>query len=237
MAQMGSFIPASKGNIGIVDRVFTRVGASDDLAGGRSTFMVEMNETANILRHATSKSLVLLDEIGRGTSTYDGLSIAWAVAEFLHDRGDRGVKTLFATHYHELTDLIATKQRVKNFNIAVKEWNDQIIFLRKLVPGATSRSYGIQVAQIAGLPKEVIERAREILDNLEGEELDEVGRPRLARSQENDDEETRLQLNLFGIQDQRLQKWIRKLDISSMTPLEALIELNKMKAYLDEQKK
>jgi DNA mismatch repair protein MutS len=237
MAQMGSFIPASKGSIGIVDRIFTRVGASDDLAGGRSTFMVEMNETANILRHATSKSLVLLDEIGRGTSTYDGLSIAWAVAEFLHDRGDRGVKTLFATHYHELTDLIATKQRVKNFNIAVKEWNDQIIFLRKLVPGATSRSYGIQVAQIAGLPKEVIERAREILDNLEGEELDEVGRPRLARSQENDDEETRLQLNLFGIQDQRLQKWIWKLDISSMTPLEALIELNKMKAYLDEQKK
>jgi DNA mismatch repair protein MutS len=237
MAQMGSFIPASKGSIGIADRVFTRVGASDDLARGQSTFMVEMNETANILRHATSKSLVLLDEIGRGTSTYDGLSIAWAVAEFLHDRGDKGVRTLFATHYHELTDLIATKQRVKNFNIAVKEWNDQIIFLRKLVPGGTSRSYGIQVAQIAGLPREVIERAREILDNLEGEELDEVGRPRLARSQDNIDEETRLQLNLFGLKDQRLQRWIRKLDISSMTPLEALIELNKMKTYLDEQKK
>lgn len=237
MAQMGSFIAASKGSIGIADRVFTRVGASDDLARGQSTFMVEMNETANILRHATSKSLVLLDEIGRGTSTYDGLSIAWAVAEFLHDRADKGVRTLFATHYHELTDLIATKQRVKNFNIAVKEWNDQIVFLRKLVPGATSRSYGIQVAQIAGLPRGVIERAREILDNLEGEELDEVGRPRLARSQDNDDEETRLQLNLFGLKDQRLQRWIRKLDISSMTPLEALIELNKMKTYLDEQKK
>jgi DNA mismatch repair protein MutS len=237
MAQMGSFIPVSKGSIGIVDRVFTRVGASDDLARGQSTFMVEMNETANILRHTTSKSLVLLDEIGRGTSTYDGLSIAWAVAEFLHDTADKGVRTLFATHYHELTDLIATKPRVKNFNIAVKEWNDQIIFLRKLVPGGTSRSYGIQVAQIAGLPREVIERAREILDNLEGEELDEVGRPRLARSQDNDDEGTRLQLNLFGLQDQRLQRWIRKLDISSMTPLEALIELNKMKTYLDEQKK
>ena len=236
MAQMGSFIPASKGSIGIVDRVFTRVGASDDLARGQSTFMVEMNETANILRHATSKSLVLLDEIGRGTSTYDGLSIAWAVAEFLHDRGEKGVRTLFATHYHELTDLIATKPRVKNFNIAVKEWHDQIIFLRKLVPGGTSRSYGIQVAQIAGLPREVIERAREILDNLEGVELDEVGRPRLARSQD-DDEERRLQLNLFGLKDQGLQRWIRKLDISSMTPLEALIELNKMKTYLDEQKK
>jgi DNA mismatch repair protein MutS len=235
MAQMGSFIPASKGKIGVVDRIFTRVGASDDLTRGQSTFMVEMNETANILRHATSKSLVILDEIGRGTSTYDGLSIAWAVAESLHDRADRGVKTLFATHYHELTDLITTKQRVKNFNIAVKEWNDQIIFLRKLVPGGTSRSYGIQVARIAGLPREVIERAREILDNLEGEELDEVGRPRLARSPGNEDELGRLQLNLFGLQDQRLQRWIRKLDISSMTPLEALIELNKMKAYLDEQ--
>ncbi len=235
MAQMGSFIPASKGNIGLVDRIFTRVGASDDLTRGQSTFMVEMNETANILRHATSKSLVILDEIGRGTSTYDGLSIAWAVAESLHDRADRGVRSLFATHYHELTDLITTKQRVKNFNIAVKEWNDQIIFLRKLVPGGTSRSYGIQVARIAGLPREVIERAREILDNLEGEELDEVGRPRLARSPSNEDEEGRLQLNLFGLQDQRLQRWIRKLDISSMTPLEALIELNKMKAYLDEQ--
>ncbi|MGD9074377.1 MAG: DNA mismatch repair protein MutS, partial [Desulfobacteraceae bacterium] len=236
MAQMGSFIPASRGNIGMVDRIFTRVGASDDLARGQSTFMVEMNETANILRHATSKSLVILDEIGRGTSTYDGLSIAWAVAESLHDRADKGVRTLFATHYHELTDLIATKQRVKNFNIAVKEWNDQIIFLRKLVPGGTSRSYGIQVARIAGLPREVIERAREILDNLEGEELDEVGRPRLARSQGIEDEEGRLQLNLFGLQDQRLQKWVRKLDISSMTPLEALIELNKIKEYLDEQK-
>ncbi len=235
MAQMGSFIPASKGNMGMVDRIFTRVGASDDLARGQSTFMVEMNETANILRHATSKSLVILDEIGRGTSTYDGLSIAWAVAESLHDRADKGIKTLFATHYHELTDLIATKQRVKNFNIAVKEWNDQIIFLRKLVPGGTSRSYGIQVAQIAGLPGKVIERAREILDNLEGEELDEVGRPRLAHSPGKEDEEDKLQLNLFGLQDQRLQKWIRKLDISSMTPLEALIELNKMKEYLDEQ--
>lgn len=237
MAQMGSFIPASKGNMGMVDRIFTRVGASDDLARGQSTFMVEMNETANILRHATSKSLVILDEIGRGTSTYDGLSIAWAVAESLHDRADKGIKTLFATHYHELTDLIATKQRVKNFNIAVKEWNDQIIFLRKLVPGGTSRSYGIQVAQIAGLPGTVIERAREILDNLEGEELDEVGRPRLARSPDKEDEEDKLQLNLFGLQDQRLQKWIRKLDISSMTPLEALIELNKMKESLDEQER
>ncbi len=234
MAQMGSFVPASKARIGLVDRVFTRVGAADDLTRGQSTFMVEMNETANILRHATSKSLVILDEIGRGTSTYDGLSIAWAISEALHDRGDKGVRTLFATHYHELTELIATKRRVKNQNIAVKEWNDQIIFLRKLVPGGTSRSYGIQVARIAGIPEGVIERAKEILANLEGEELDEVGRPRLARSSGKKDLEDSLQLNLFGSQDQRLIKRIRELDISVLTPLEALIELNKLKEYLDE---
>jgi DNA mismatch repair protein MutS len=234
MAQMGSFVPASKARIGLVDRVFTRVGAADDLTRGQSTFMVEMNETANILRHATSKSLVILDEIGRGTSTYDGLSIAWAVSEALHDRGEKGVRTLFATHYHELTELIATKRRVKNQNIAVKEWNDQIIFLRKLVPGGTSRSYGIQVARIAGIPEQVIERSKEILANLEGEELDEVGRPRLARSPGEKELENSLQLNLFGSQDQRLIKRIRELDISLLTPLEALIELNKMKEYLDD---
>jgi DNA mismatch repair protein MutS len=234
MAQMGSFVPASKARIGLVDRVFTRVGAADDLTRGQSTFMVEMNETANILRHATSKSLVILDEIGRGTSTYDGLSIAWAVSESLHDREGKGVRTLFATHYHELTELVATKQRVKNYNIAVKEWNEQIIFLRKLVPGGTSRSYGIQVARIAGIPARVIERAKEILGNLEGEELDEVGRPRLARSSEKTEADDSLQLNLFGAQDQRLKKRIQELDISSLTPLEALIELNKIKEDLDE---
>ncbi len=237
MAQMGSFVPASKTSIGMVDRIFTRVGATDDLARGQSTFMVEMNETANILRHATSKSLVILDEIGRGTSTYDGLSIAWAVAESLHDRENKGVRTLFATHYHELTELISTKARVKNFNIAVKEWNDQIIFLRKLVPGGTSRSYGIQVAQIAGVPEEVIQRAREILGNLEGEDLDEMGRPRLACSPGKKGNEGSRQLHLFGAQEERLRKWVREMDISSMTPLEALIQLNKMKAYLDEQGK
>jgi len=235
MSQMGSFVPASKAVVGMVDRIFTRIGASDDLARGQSTFMVEMNETANILRHATTKSLVILDEIGRGTSTYDGLSIAWAVAEALHDRDNKGVRTLFATHYHELTELLATKRRVKNFNIAVKEWNDQIIFLRKLVPGGTNRSYGIQVARIAGLPKNVIERAKEILHNLEKEELDEVGRPRMAYSKRRKDKGDVLQLNLFGAQDQRLKKWIRDLDISTMTPLEALVELNKVKEHLDKQ--
>ena len=235
MAQMGSFVPASKAVIGIVDRIFTRVGASDDLARGQSTFMVEMNETANILRHSSTKSLVILDEIGRGTSTYDGLSIAWAVAEFLHDRELTGVRTLFATHYHELTELVATKQRVKNFNIAVREWNDRIIFLRKLVPGSTSRSYGIQVARIAGLPEHVLKRAEEILGNLEGTELDETGSPRLAHTFSSEDKDDTVQLNLFGAgqKNQKLIEWISGMDIFSMTPLDALIQLNKIKEYVD----
>ena len=233
MAQMGSFVPAKKAEIGIVDRIFTRVGASDDLAGGRSTFMVEMNETANILRHSSPRSLVVLDEIGRGTSTYDGLSIAWAVAEALHDRAGKGVRTLFATHYHELTELVTTKNRVKNFNIAVREWNDDIFFLRKLVPGGTSRSYGIQVARIAGLPEGVIARAMEILKNLEGDEVDETGRPRLAhtasRSEKGAQEKSMVQLDLFGSQDRELRKWIKDLNIDNMTPLEALMALNDLK--------
>jgi DNA mismatch repair protein MutS len=237
MAQMGSFVPASKAVIGIVDRIFTRIGASDDLAKGQSTFMVEMNETANILRHATVKSLVILDEIGRGTSTYDGLSIAWAVAESLHDRDRKGVRTLFATHYHELTDLITTKPRTKNYNVAVKEWNEQIIFLRKLVPGGTSRSYGIQVARIAGLPEGVIERAKEILGNLEGEELDEVGRPRMAQSRRTKPSDDLRQLSLFGAKERKLKKRIQNLDISTMAPLEALIELNRLKEYINKEGK
>jgi DNA mismatch repair protein MutS len=236
MAQMGSFVPAFKATVGLVDRIFTRIGATDDLAKGESTFMVEMNETANILRHASPKSLVILDEIGRGTSTYDGLSIAWAVAEALHDRNAKGVRTLFATHYHELTELVATKERVKNFNIAVKEWNDQIIFLRKLVPGGTSRSYGIQVARLAGLPSAVIERAREILDNLEGREVGEGGVPLVASTRRKREKEEIHQLHLFGVEDHHLKRWIQKLDISSMTPLEALIELNKLKIYLEDQR-
>ena len=230
MAQMGSFVPASSAVVGVVDRIFTRVGASDDLARGQSTFMVEMNETANILRHATDKSLVILDEIGRGTSTYDGLSIAWAVAETLHDMDGKGVKTLFATHYHELTELAATKHGVKNFNIAVREWNDRIIFLRKLVPGGTSRSYGIEVARIAGFPENVLKRAKEILDNLEGTGYDESGMPRLAHTLLKNKTEI-VQLGLFGDSEKKLRDWINGLDISNMTPLDALMELNKLKEY------
>ena len=166
----------------MTDRIFTRVGANDDLAKGQSTFMVEMNETANILNNATAKSLVILDEIGRGTSTFDGLSIAWSVAEFLHD--EVGCRTLFATHYHEITDLERTKSGVTNLNVAVREWNDQVIFLRKILPGRADQSYGIQVARLAGLPDSVLHRAKEILNNLEKSELNAEGEPILAHKGE-----------------------------------------------------
>jgi DNA mismatch repair protein MutS len=165
MAQIGAYVPAESATIGLVDRIFCRVGASDDLSRGQSTFMVEMSETALILNHATDRSLVILDEIGRGTATFDGLSIAWAVAEHLHD--EIGCRTLFATHYHELTDLSNTKQAVANYNVAVREWNEEIIFLHKILPGAADKSYGIQVARLAGLPKPVVERAKSILSHLE----------------------------------------------------------------------
>jgi DNA mismatch repair protein MutS len=180
MAQIGSWVPAKSAEIGLADRIFTRVGASDDLSRGQSTFMVEMNETANITNNATVRSLVILDEIGRGTSTFDGLSIAWSVAEYLHD--EVKARTLFATHYHELTELELTRAGVRNYNIAVREWNDQIIFLRKIIKGGADKSYGIQVARLAGLPAEIIARAKEILSNLEQHELNADGKPTLAEA-------------------------------------------------------
>ncbi|HMB54682.1 MAG TPA: DNA mismatch repair protein MutS, partial [Thermoanaerobaculia bacterium] len=181
MAQAGSFVPADAAEIGVVDRIFTRVGASDDLARGESTFMVEMIETANILHHAGAESLVVLDEVGRGTATFDGLSLAWAIVEYLHEHGPP--KTLFATHYHELTELAALLPRVVNLTLAVKEWKEEIIFLRRVVPGTADKSYGIQVARLAGLPRSVVERAAEVLRNLEAGEYDAAGRPRLARGE------------------------------------------------------
>jgi DNA mismatch repair protein MutS len=196
MAQMGSFVPAAEAEVGIVDQVFTRVGASDDLARGRSTFMVEMQETANILNNATSRSLIILDEIGRGTSTFDGISIAWAVAEYLHNNEKVKAKTLFATHYHELTDLSLTMSGVKNYNVLVSERNDQIAFLRKIVPGTADKSYGIQVARLAGLPLEVVDRAKEILSNLEEGEFGDAGQPKLARRKKKGRDSG--QLSLFG---------------------------------------
>jgi DNA mismatch repair protein MutS len=229
MAQMGSLVPARSARIGLVDRIFTRVGASDNLARGQSTFMVEMTEAAHILNHATARSLVVLDEIGRGTSTFDGISIAWAVAEYLHDNPRVAAKTLFATHYHELTDLALTRERVKNFNIAVKEWNDQVIFLRRIVKGGASHSYGIQVARLAGLPQEVIERAREVLKNLESGEFEKEGQPRLARSRRGGEPRHSPQLSLFEGGPDPLREKLEGVDISVLTPLEALNLLDELK--------
>ncbi len=233
MAQMGSFVPAEAARIGVVDRIFTRVGASDNLAKGESTFMVEMNETANILRHATQRSLLILDEIGRGTSTFDGVSIAWAVAEYLHDNEAVAAKTLFATHYHELTDLPLTRGRIKNYNVAVKEWNDQIIFLRKIISGSASRSYGIQVGRLAGLPETVINRAKEILRNLETGEFVRSGEPRLGESKNKQTKQPVAQLSLFhSEQVDKIRMRLESIDVRCTTPIEALTLLDELKKML-----
>jgi DNA mismatch repair protein MutS len=228
MAQMGSFVPAEKATLSVIDKIFTRVGALDNLSQGQSTFMVEMEETANILNNATGDSLIILDEIGRGTSTFDGLSIAWAVAEFLHDYQGRGVKTLFATHYHELTELALSKQRVKNYNVAVKEWNDEIIFLRKLIDGGTNRSYGIQVARLAGIPKDVIARAKQILLNIETGEHHINGSPLIAGGSDTAPREGHQQLTLFSKSQSVLIEKLQNMDISKMTPIDAINYLNEL---------
>jgi DNA mismatch repair protein MutS len=235
LGQMGSFVPARSAAIGRVDRIFTRIGAMDFLSVGQSTFMVEMLETAGILHNATSRSLVLLDEVGRGTSTFDGLSIAWAVAEYLHEREGLRARTLFATHYHELTDMALTMNRIKNYHVAVREWKDEIVFLRKIIPGPSDKSYGIHVAKLAGIPKDVIDRAREILFNLEKQELDEAGAPRLAHRTLK--AQNRNQLLLFA-EDREiarlrdLEREIGSLDLSSLTPTEALNMLEALKSRL-----
>ncbi len=233
MAQMGSFVPADSASITIVDRIFTRVGAMDDLRRGQSTFMVEMSETANILNNATPRSLVILDEIGRGTSTYDGLSIAWAVAEALINKDAAGVKTLFATHYHELTELARSQPRTRNLSVAVKEWNNTIIFLHKLVKGGTSRSYGIQVAALAGVPPHVVERAEEILRRIDHGEFDYQ---RLsadpARKRHANDKSKPSQLSLFRQPSHPVIDELRQISIDDMTPREALALLYKLHALL-----
>ena len=232
MAQMGSFVPAARARIGVVDRIFTRIGAADNLARGQSTFMVEMNEVAEILRHATKRSLIILDEVGRGTSTFDGLSIAWATAEYIHDAPSLGARTLFATHYHELTELAVTKEGVRNFNIAVREWGEKIIFLRKIMEGGTNRSYGIQVARLAGVPAEVIARAKEILRNLEKGELDEAGMPKIARGRRADRKNAN-QLSLFSGEGDEILEEIRGIDPVNLTPLDALQRLSGWKQRLE----
>jgi DNA mismatch repair protein MutS len=228
MTHMGSFVPARRATVALTDRIFTRVGALDNLSQGQSTFMVEMQETANILNNATCRSLVILDEIGRGTSTFDGLSIAWAVAEHLHDLNGTGVKTLFATHYHELTDLAGNRKRVRNFNIAVKEWNDDIIFLRKLVEGGTNRSYGIQVARLAGVPAVVVKRAKKILADIEngvqplsGMQMRGIADATVGRGSR--------QLGLFERPHNPAIDLLMRAQIETLTPLEALNLLDRLR--------
>jgi DNA mismatch repair protein MutS len=231
MAQIGSFVPAREAKIPIVDRIFARVGASDNIARGHSTFMVEMQETAHILHTATSRSLVVLDEIGRGTATFDGLSIAWAVAEHLATHAKARPKTLFATHYHELTDLADATPGVVNFHVAAREWKDDIVFLRKIVPGRSDRSYGIQVARLAGLPGTVIQRAREILAALEHDELARGGRPSVSGTPS----EPQQQLGLFQPStppDDHLRQKLAAIDVNAMTPLEALTLLAELKQQI-----
>ncbi len=229
MAQAGSFVPVGKAELGVVDRIFSRVGASDDLARGESTFMVEMIETANILHHATDHSLVILDEVGRGTATFDGLSLAWAIVEFLHEKCR--AKTLFATHYHELTELASMLPRVVNRKMAVKEWEDRIVFLRRVIAGSADKSYGLHVARLAGLPASVIERAGEILANLEAQEYDFTGNPTIARgngpSSEGPD-----QLTLFAPPEQVIASVLRDVDVDLLSPLAALNLLHSLKARL-----
>ena len=238
MAQIGSFVPASKADIGLVDRIFTRVGASDDLASGQSTFMVEMTEVANILRNATSKSLLILDEIGRGTSTFDGLSIAWAVIEHISNSKLLGAKTLFATHYHELTELEGKIDNVNNYCIAVKENGDDIIFLRKIVKGGADKSYGIQVAKLAGVPESVTDRAKEIVEELVQTDITSrikdiavLGAPKPKAKKYDDVDLAQMSLS-DTVKDDDVLKELKELDLGNLTPIEALNTLYQLQNKL-----
>ena len=240
MAQIGSFVPAEKANIGIADRIFTRVGASDDLASGQSTFMVEMTEVANILRNATSRSLLILDEIGRGTSTFDGLSIAWAVIEYISNTKILGAKTLFATHYHELTELEGKLAGVNNYCIAVKERGDDIVFLRKIVKGGADKSYGIQVAKLAGVPDVVIERAKELVEELVSADITAAvkdiaseNKKTKTKPQVHLDELDLEQISLFDtVKDDDVLEELKNIDVSNLTPIDALNTIYKLQNKL-----
>ena len=230
LAQIGSFVPAKETHIGLVDRIFTRVGASDNISAGESTFLVEMQEAANILNNASSKSLILLDEIGRGTSTFDGISIAWAITEYLHENPELKAKTLFATHYHELNEMAEIFPGIKNYKVEVREYDDKVIFLHKVNPGRADHSYGIQVGQMAGLPLFVTNRAKEILTNLESKELTpyEERKEKLKRIQKGSED----QISLFEIKDDKIRGEIDKIEINQLTPVEALNKLNELKKKL-----
>ena len=221
MAQVGCYVPAKKATIGMVDRLFTRVGASDNLAGGESTFLVEMIEAANILNNATAQSLILLDEIGRGTATFDGLSLAWAITEYLHNHEAVAARTLFATHYHELTELEHTLERLQNHHAAVKEFGDQIVFLKKIMPGPGDKSYGIHVAQMAGLPGSIISRAKDILNH----HLEES----MAQPGTSISSEASKQLSMFEQQEAKFKKDLDEVDVDSLTPIQALQKLDELK--------
>jgi len=233
LAQIGSFVPAKNAKIGLVDRIFTRVGASDNITAGESTFLVEMQEAANILNNASSKSLILLDEIGRGTSTFDGISIAWAITEYLHEHPDLKAKTLFATHYHELNEMAEIFPRIRNYKVEVREYGDKVIFLHKVNPGSADHSYGIQVAQMAGLPQFVINRAKEVLQNLESKELTpyEERKEKLSKIKTRNEN----QISLFEVQDDKLRGEIDQIEIDKLTPIEALIKLNELKKRVKEK--
>jgi len=220
MAQVGCYVPAKKATIGIVDRLFTRVGASDNLAGGESTFLVEMIEAANILNNATAHSLILLDEIGRGTATFDGLSLAWSITEYLHNRDNVAARTLFATHYHELTELEHSLDRLENHHAAVKEFGDEIVFLKKIMSGPGDRSYGIHVAQMAGLPTSVISRAKDILSH-HLESSDQSGTSVSPPASK--------QISMFEQQEAKFKKDLDEMDVNSMTPIQALQKLDELK--------
>ena len=229
MAQMGSFVPALSARLGLVDKIFTRVGASDNISSGESTFMVEMNETSSILNNLSDRSLILLDEIGRGTSTYDGISIAWAIAEYIHEHPNVKAKTLFATHYHELNEMTNQFERIKNFNVSVKELGNKILFLRKLVAGGSEHSFGIHVAKLAGMPKQVIDRANKILVQLE---KSHAGQEKKANKKGPVVDE--MQLSFFQLNDpvlEQIRDELVSIDINTLTPVEALMKLNEIKKW------
>jgi DNA mismatch repair protein MutS len=231
MAQIGCFVPAESARIGLVDKIFTRVGASDNISVGESTFMVEMNEASDILNNLSPRSLVLFDELGRGTSTYDGISIAWAIVEYIHEHPKARARTLFATHYHELNDMEQSFARIKNYNVSVKEVDQKVIFLRKLVPGGSEHSYGIHVAKIAGMPKSIVKRANEILKQLESENRQQdIARNHTMHEVANQREG--VQLSFFQLDDPvlcQIRDEILHLDVNNLTPIEALNKLNEIK--------
>ncbi len=250
MAQIGSFVPAESARIGLVDKVFTRVGASDNISGGESTFMVEMNETALIMNNFSDRSIILLDEIGRGTSTYDGISIAWSLAEYLHDNGKARPKTLFATHYHELNELADLHERIHNYHVSTREVGHKVIFLRKLVPGGSNHSFGIHVARMAGMPAEVVERAGEILQTLEADggrltDSADTGRPPATGNRQSPSElkervksvQPRMQLQIFDADEytRKIREELMALDLNTMTPMDALWKLNELRKIAEKK--